>query len=147
MSLTERTHSFLRLWCTAYASNATMSACSARHFMSLTRRHGCLYWQLYLQTPITTELLIPLPQVFVSHVHGCQNPDCGEPNGYNARQFQDLAGITMMLTIEAEGALVGQWGKRTTTVFQVLQRDTARLQEAERTATHKQQVAKLCCSL
>jgi hypothetical protein len=61
---------------------------------------------------------------------------------YNAKQFRNLAGITMMLTIEAEEALVGQHGHRTTTVFQVLQRDTARLQEAGRTATHKQQVAK-----
>jgi hypothetical protein len=107
----------------------------------------CLYWQLYLQTPITTELLTPLPQVFASHVLSCQNPDCGEPNVYNARQFSNLAGITMMLTIKAEGALVGTRGSRTTTVFQVLQRNTARLQEVERKVTHKQQVAKRCCSL
>ena len=107
----------------------------------------CLYWQLYLQAPITTELLIPLPQVFASHVLGCQNPDCGEPNVYSARQFSNLAGITVMLTIEAEGALVGTRGSRTTAVFQVLQRDTARLQAAERTVTHKKQVAKLRCSV
>ena len=42
--------------------------------------------------------------------------------------------ITKMLTIKAEGTLVG---KRTTTVSQVLQRDTARLQAVERTVTHK----------
>jgi hypothetical protein len=94
----------------------------------------CLYWQLYLQTSITTVLSIPLPQDLRSSILMCHNPDCGESDRTHARSFQTLAGITKMLTIKAEGTLVG---KRTTTVSQVLQRDTARLQAVERTVTHK----------